>query len=96
MTQEKPALKPISENDQAQIIERPDGFYWQDSATGKLYGPFSTLAEAQEDIQYRDDSNYEEGETLQEAEDEIGISDWTDPDNAGPAESLSPRFSDDE
>jgi hypothetical protein len=92
MTQEN----NTSENDQARLIERPDGFYWQDIATGKLYGPFSTLAEAKEDILYRDDSNYEEGETLQEAEDEIGIADWIDPENAGPAESLSPRFSDDE
>ncbi len=96
MTLEKPALKPLSDSEQARLIERPDGFYWQDSATAKLYGPFSTLAEAQEDILYRDDSNYEEGETLKEAEDEIGISDWIDPDGNGPAESLSPRFSDDE
>ncbi len=91
MTQDK----PIAEPNMARMIERPDGFYWQASDSDKLYGPFSTLTEAQEDMLYRDDSDYEEGESLQEAEDEIGISDWTDPDGDGPAEGTSTRFSDD-
>ena len=38
-------------------------------------------------MQYRDEpSSYEPGETLAEAEAEIGISDWTDPDTGLPAE----------
>lgn len=77
------------ENEQTQVIERPDGFYWQDKPTGKMYGPFPTLAEATEDAQYQDDSDYEEGETLHEAEAEIGISDWIDPETGGPAESMA-------
>ena len=79
---------------QAQLIERPDGFYWQDKPTGKLYGPFPTSIEAIEDMQYQEDSNYEEGESLQEAEAEIGISDWIDPETGGPAEGLMPHLSD--
>jgi hypothetical protein len=82
------------ENDQARLIERPDGFYWQDKVSEKLYGPFATMLEAIEDTQYQEDSNYEEGETLQEAEDEIGIADWTDPDTGELAEGIAPHLSD--
>jgi hypothetical protein len=80
--------------DQAGLIERPDGFYWQDSRTGKMYGPFPTLLEATEDMQYQEDSDYEVGESLQEAEAEIGISDWIDPDTGELAEGSSPHLSD--
>ena len=83
------------EYDQAQVIERPDGFYWQDKLAGKLYGPFSTLVEAVQDMQYRDDSNYEEGESLEDAEAEIGIADWIDPETGDPAEGFLPHLSDD-
>ncbi|MES1981945.1 MAG: hypothetical protein V4443_05645 [Pseudomonadota bacterium] len=82
------------ENDQARLIERPDGFYWQDNESGKLYGPFSTMLEAMEDIRYQEDSDYEEGETLQEAEEEIGIADWTDPDTGELAEGQTPHLND--
>lgn len=37
-----------------------------------------------------DDFELEPGESLQEAEDELGISDWIDPDTGDPAEGLSP------
>lgn len=65
--------------DEARIIERPDGFYWQDRVTEKQFGPFSTLNEAIQDMQYVADTDYEPGETLEEAEEEIGISGWVDP-----------------
>ena len=42
----------------------------------------------------RSDSAYEPGETLAEAEDEIGISDWIDPDTGEPAEESIPRTED--
>lgn len=86
----------IPEADAAKLLERPDGFYWQDAASGKTYGPFKSAVEAKEDILYRDDSDYEEGESLLEAEDEIGIAGWIDPDTHDPAEYYAPRFSDDE
>lgn len=82
------------ESDQAQLIERPDGYYWQNQLTEKLYGPFATLVEAMEDTQYREDSDYEVGESLHEAEAEIGIADWIDPDTGELAEGSSPHFSD--
>jgi hypothetical protein len=78
-----------------EIIERPDGFYWEDRSDGKLYGPFPSLLEAEQDMQYEVDSDYEEGESLEEAEAEIGISDWIDPDTGAPAEDTTPHLHDD-
>lgn len=80
--------------DQTRVTERPDGFYWQDKLTDELYGPFPTLLEAAQDIQDHADTGYEEGESLKEAEAEIGIADWTDPETGEPAESLQPHLSD--
>ncbi len=87
-----PAAKP--EEDRARIIERPDGFYWRAEDRGAEYGPFPTLAEAVTDMQSSDESAYEPGETLAEAEDEIGISGWIDPDTGEPAEESIPRTED--
>ncbi|MGA7751166.1 MAG: hypothetical protein WCA63_13605 [Gallionella sp.] len=94
MTTIKPIAPVISENDQAQVIERPDGFYWQDKLTEKVYGPFSTLPEAVQDMQGQNDNGYEEGETLEDAEAEIGIADWIDPETGEPAEGVLPRLTD--
>jgi hypothetical protein len=84
-----------TDSGQARLIERPDGFYWQDSLTDRMYGPFATLSKAIEDMQYQEDSDYEEGESLQEAESEIGIADWIDPETGGIAENSMPHLGDD-
>jgi hypothetical protein len=78
----------------ARLVERPDGFYWQDEFSAKLYGPFPTMTEAMQDMQYREDSDYEVGESLQEAESEIGIADWVDPETGELAEGLTPHRGD--
>jgi len=78
----------------ARVTERPDGFYWQDEFTDKFFGPFPTLLEAVQDMQGQSDSDYEEGESLEDAEAEIGISNWIDPETGEPAEGLSPHLSD--
>ena len=80
--------------DRTRIIERPDGFYWQDKPSDEVYGPFPTLLEAVQNMQEREDTGYGEGETLEEAEAEIGIADWTDPQTGEPAEELQPRLRD--
>jgi hypothetical protein len=95
MTTTKPIAPTPSENDQTQVLERPDGFYWQDMLTEKVYGPFPTRLEAVRDMEGQNDNGYEEGESLQDAEAEIGIADWIDPETGDPAEGLSPRHSDD-
>ena len=80
--------------DKTRVIERPDGFYWQDNTSDKLYGPFPTLLEAVLDMQIEDDTSFEAGDTLEEAEAEIGISDYIDPQTGGPAEGMQPHLSD--
>jgi len=82
--------------DLARVIERPDGFYWQDDElTDKFFGPFPTLLEAVQDMQLQGDTDFEVGESLEDAEAEIGISGWIDPETGEPAEDFSTRLNDD-
>jgi len=83
-----------SDYDHTRIIERPDGCYWLDKDTNAEYGPFPTMVAAVEDMEYKADSDYEPVESLQEAEEEIGISDWIDPDTGLPAEESLPHLND--
>lgn len=80
--------------DRTRIVERPDGVYWQDKEGGREYGPFATLLEAVQDMELGGDRNLEPGETLEEAEGEIGMSDYIDPDTGVPAEDGVPRLED--
>lgn len=78
------------------IIERPDGYYWESKHNGEPRGPFVTRAEAEADrlADGAIDGEFEAGETLQEAESEIGMAEWIDPDTGGPAEDNIPRLED--
>ncbi len=80
--------------DKTRIIERPDGFYWQSSTDGKEFGPFPTLLAAVQDMQYRDDADIENGESVDQAEQDIGIANWIDPETGEPAEGIVPRVED--
>lgn len=76
------------------VFERPDGFYWE-KAKGESHGPYATLAEAEADMLADGAADEAEGaESLQEAESELGISEWIDPDTGGPAEDSIPRLED--
>jgi hypothetical protein len=76
------------------ILKRPDGFYWQ-RKTGELRGPFVTRAEAEADRLAGGATDGEfEAESLQEAESEIGMAEWIDPDTGVPAEDNVPRIED--
>jgi hypothetical protein len=83
-----------TEYDRTRIVERPDGFYWQTRDGGKESGPFATLLEAVEDMQYSADTDFEPGESVEQAEAEIGISDWVDPETGELAEEQTPRIED--
>ena len=84
MKQVIPEVAP--EEDDARVIERPDGFYWRSEDGKREYGPFATLLAAMEDMEAVSEEALEPGETLEEAESEIGISDWVDPETGEPAE----------
>jgi hypothetical protein len=79
------------------VIERPDGFYWESKGDAGMHGPFPTLAEAQADMLAGGaaaEGEIEEGESLHEAESELGMNDWIDPDTGGPAEDHVPHIED--
>ena len=86
MAEHIPVREPGPGSRRGRIIERPDGFYWQDESTNQEYGPFPTLLDARQDMEYNGESDYEPGETLEEAEAELGIADWIDPDTGLPGE----------
>jgi hypothetical protein len=93
---ELPAEEPIEEQPvQARVIKRPDGYYWE-SKGKEARGPFATRAEAEADLLAGGAAagEFEAEETLQEAESELGISEWIDPDTGGPAEDNVPRIED--
>ena len=92
MTQIIPETPP--EFDQSRLIERPNGFYWQSKDGKEEFGPFATLLEAVQAMQASEGAELEPGETVQEAESEIGIADWVDPDTGQPAEEGVPRIED--
>ena len=76
------------------VIERPDGFYWE-SEKGESHGPFATLAEVEADmLSAGSDEEVEAEGGLLEAESELGINEWIDPDTGGPAEDSVPRIED--
>jgi hypothetical protein len=86
----------VTEVDVGYTLLRPDGYYWQTPDGKQEFGPFASLELALADMQLASEENPEPGETLQEAEDELGVSDWIDPDTGGLAEGLStPHLSDD-
>ena len=92
MTKAIPETAP--DYDRTRIVERPDGYYWQAKEGGRESGPFATLLEAVQDMQAGGEDAPEPGETLQEAESEIGISDHVDPDTGEPTEEERPRLED--
>jgi hypothetical protein len=87
-------INSIPSEHAARIVELPDGFYWVDPDTGAEFGPFATAALAIADMESSPESDYGPGETLQEAEAELGISDWIDPETGAAAEDSVPRIED--
>lgn len=90
-----PNTQNLPDYDVKRVIEKPDGFYWQDIFAEKKYGPFATRFDAVQDM-LEQDGIEEEEETLEAdaAEDEIGIADWIDPDTGEPAEESHAHISD--
>lgn len=78
------------------IHERPDGYYWTTLDGHQEFGPFSSYEAARIDRDRLDDQAPEPGESLDEAEDELGIGKWIDPDTGSPAEGGSPPHLDDD
>ena len=80
----------IADSSVENIMLRPDGYYWQAPDGKQDFGPFGSIEMAMADMGAIDEQAPEPGETLQEAEDEIGIAGWIDPETGEPAEGQSP------
>jgi len=93
MTNKTVQTPPMGE--ETHIIERPDGFYWLDEDSGKTTGPFSTIEDAAQDMEYNADSDFEPAESLEEAEEELGLAGWVDQDTGELAEDTFMHLEDD-
>lgn len=74
------------------IVARPDGFYWIADEGKQEFGPFESAAAALADLRAAEETGLEPVETLQEAEGEVGIADWIDPETGEPGEETRPRI----
>jgi hypothetical protein len=92
LRQAAPPVEPTA--DEPRIVQHPDGYYWL--ADVHEVGPFSTLEEARADMEAAEaaDSGIEPGETLDQAEAEIGVKSWIDQETGAPAEEGVPRVED--
>jgi hypothetical protein len=77
-------------DDEATFVEHPDGWYWVAPAGHQEFGPFASRSDARADRDRYNEEAPVEGETVQEAEREIGIADWIDAETGAPAEGQSP------
>lgn len=71
------------------VVHRPDGWYWTAPDGHQDFGPFESREAALADLHAAEPDDLEPGESLREAEDELGIADFIDPDTGEPAEGLS-------
>jgi hypothetical protein len=78
------------QDDDTAIVERPDGWYWAAPDGDQEFGPFDSRLSARTDRDRYNEEAPVEGETVQEAEQEIGIADWIDAETGEPAEGQSP------
>lgn len=88
------ALADLSLPDSAALVRHADGYYWVAPDGRQEFGPFATAQEAQDDMNAAGDEVIEPGETLQEAEQELGLADWVDSETGELAEQTSTRLED--
>ncbi len=79
----------ITEVEIGQLMHHPDGYYWITPDGKQEFGPFESIELALADMQSASEDSAEPGETLQEAENELGVADWIDPDTGELAEGQS-------
>lgn len=92
--QRMPAPEPNASS--SEIVERPDGFYWQSLYGHQEFGPFETYESAMADRDAITEEAIAPSMTLHSDEQAIGMADWIDPETGEPAEGESrPHLSED-
>lgn len=85
-----------TELDLGQIVLRPDGYHWQTPDGKSEFGPFESMELALADMMAAAEEAPEEGESLRDAANELGLADWIDADTGALAEGHStPHLVDD-
>jgi len=86
------APDPSSLTDDQHVVSRPDGYHWVALDGRQEFGPFESVEDALADMHLAsdDESDSTFSESLHEAERDIGIADWIDPETGEPAEGQSP------
>ncbi len=85
------SLQPVTDEvSPGEIVARPDGYHWIPPDGKQEFGPFETLEQAQAYRDASDDGAPAPAETLQEAEGELGIGEWIDPETGELAEGSCP------
>jgi hypothetical protein len=88
------SLADTSLPDSGTVVLHPDGYYWLAPDGHQQFGPFASVQEALDDMNAAGDESIEPGETLQEAEQELGLADWVDADTGELAEQNGTRIED--
>ena len=83
------AIQPAVTEDPI-LHERPDGIYWQAVEGEEAFGPFETHELARADFLRGDEERPVPGETLEDAEDELGMNTWVDEESGEVEEGQSP------
>jgi hypothetical protein len=78
----------------SRIVDHPDGIYWVAPDGHQEFGPFDTVEEALADMEADDTDSAVEVASLSEAEDDLGLSQWIDPDTGSLAEDTATRLED--
>ncbi len=82
-------IKPSTRADPTLLV-RPDGIYWQTAEGDEAFGPFETYELARADFLRGDEERPAPGESLNEAESELGQNTWVDEETGQVAEGQSP------
>ena len=99
----RPSTVKSAATHQSSIVEGDDGFFWRDSETDALVGPFHTRAAAiadrdspgPSDAGADDLAAAADSDGVHEIEAEIGIDDFIDPDTGEPTHGYEPHVRDD-
>lgn len=85
------AARVIPENASAshEVVRHPDGWYWVSPDGHHEVGPFPSKADALADRDSDDEATPREGESLAEAEAELGLAGWIDPETGSLADGPS-------
>ncbi len=93
-TIEELAALDLSPPDTGSLVKHPDGWYWLNTDVHQEFGPYASAEEALAALHAAEENELEPGETLEEAEQELGIADWLDPDTGEPAEGTHTHIED--